>query len=69
MSLSSQRFLQFHPTAMLVTSDSSCFIIIRQNFFPVSFPSRIMQAAAHKKATKLHVFWSNLTKRRFMLMF
>ena len=41
MSLNSQRFLHFHPTAMLVTYGSSCFIIIRQNFFPVSFSSRI----------------------------
>ena len=43
MSLNSQRFLQFHPTVMLVVYVNSCFIIIRQNFFPVSFSSRIMK--------------------------
>jgi len=41
MSLNSQRFLQFHPTVMLMAYDNSCFIIIRQNSLPVSFSSRI----------------------------
>jgi hypothetical protein len=36
MSLNSRCFLQFHPTVMLVAYVNSCFIIIRQNFFPVS---------------------------------
>ena len=36
MSLNSRRFLQFHPTVMLVDYANSCFIIIRQNFLPVS---------------------------------
>ena len=33
MSLNSQRFLQFHPTAILVAYANSCFIIIRQAFY------------------------------------
>ena len=33
--------LQFHPTVILMANVNSCFIIIRQNFFPVSFSSRI----------------------------
>ena len=37
----SLRFLQFHPTVLLVVFVNSCCIIIRQNFFPVSFSSRI----------------------------
>ena len=41
ISLNSQRFLQFHPTVMLVVYVNSCFIIIRQNFFSVPFSSRI----------------------------
>jgi hypothetical protein len=40
-SLNSQRFLQFHPTIMLVTYVDSCFIIILRNFFLVSLSSRI----------------------------
>jgi len=36
-----KHFLQFHPTVILVAYVNSCFIIIRQNFFPVSFSSRI----------------------------
>ena len=31
----------FHPTVMLVAYVNSYFIIIRQNFFPVSFSSKI----------------------------
>jgi len=37
MSLNSQRFLQLHPTVMLVAYVNSCFIIIRQNFFVFLF--------------------------------
>ena len=37
ISLNSQRFLQFHPTVMLVAYVNSCFNIICQNVFPVSF--------------------------------
>ena len=36
MSLNSRCFLQFHPSVMLMAYVNSCFIIIRQNFFPVS---------------------------------
>ena len=36
MCLNSQRFLQFHPTAMLVAYANSCYIIIRQNFFLIT---------------------------------
>ena len=32
-----KRFLQFHPTVMLVVYVTSCFIIIHQNFFPQQF--------------------------------
>jgi hypothetical protein len=39
--LHSQSFLQFHPMFMLVAYVNSCFIIIRQIFFPVSFSRRI----------------------------
>ena len=39
MSLNFQRFLQFHPTIILVAYFNSCFIIVRQTFFPVSFSS------------------------------
>jgi hypothetical protein len=56
MSLNSQRFLQFHPTAMLVTYDSFCFIIIRQNFFLVSFSSRIMQLKLSHDGVERHFF-------------
>ena len=41
ISLNSQRFLQFHPAVILVIYVNSCFIIIRENYFPVSFSSRI----------------------------
>ena len=41
MSLSCQWFLQFHPKVLLVAYVNSCFIIIRQNFFPVSVSLRI----------------------------
>jgi len=33
---SQQRFLQFHPTVMLVAYVNYCFIIIRQNFFLIT---------------------------------
>jgi hypothetical protein len=56
MSLNSQRFLQFHPTAMLVTYGTSCFIIIRQNFFPISFSSRIMQLKLSYDGVDRHFF-------------
>jgi hypothetical protein len=56
MSLHSQRFLQFHPTVMLVTYGNSCFIIIRQNFFPVSFSSRIMQLELSYDGVDKHFF-------------
>jgi hypothetical protein len=39
MSLNSQRYLQFHPTVILMAYVNSCFIIICQNLFPVSFYS------------------------------
>ena len=39
--MNSQRFRQYHSTVMLVNYGNSSFIIIRQNFFPVSFSSRI----------------------------
>ena len=39
--VNSQRFLLFHPTVMLIAYVNCCFIIIRQNVFPVSFSSRI----------------------------
>jgi hypothetical protein len=54
--LNSQRFLQFHPTAMLVTYGSSCFIIIRQKFFPVSFSGRIMQLKLSYESVDRHFF-------------
>jgi hypothetical protein len=41
MSLNSQCFPQFHPTVMLVAYVNFFLIIIRQNFFPVSFSGRI----------------------------
>jgi hypothetical protein len=56
MRLNSQRFLQFYPTTMLVTYGSSCFIIIRQNFFPVSFSSRIIQLKLSYDGVDRHSF-------------
>ena len=50
MSLSSQRFL------LLLTYGNSCFIIIRQNFFPVSFSSRIMQLKLSYDGVDRHFF-------------
>jgi hypothetical protein len=49
MSLNSQRFLQFHPTVILVAYVNSCFIIIRQSAFPVSISSRIAKHIMRKK--------------------
>jgi hypothetical protein len=37
MSTLPPRFPQSHPTVMLVAYFNSCFIIIRQNFFPFLF--------------------------------
>ena len=50
MSLSSQRFL------LLLTYGNSCFIIIRQNFFTVSFSSRIMQLKLSYDGVDRHFF-------------
>jgi hypothetical protein len=52
MSLNSQRFLQFHPTVILVAYVNSCFIIIRQSFLFVSFSSYILTFNAKKKPFK-----------------
>jgi hypothetical protein len=53
MSLNSQCFLQFHPMVMLVAYSNSCFIIIRKNFFPDSYSSRI---SSNSRATRRKIF-------------
>jgi hypothetical protein len=50
------RFLQFHPTVMLAAYVNSCFIIIRQNFFPESVKILVQPHALFPSAD---IFFAN----------